>query len=92
MDENFIQNEKIFEGITARVIQHEYDHIEGVLFTEHLKPIKKAENKKETRKHAHGHCRSGLCHSSKPRTDHFLPKSAGISPHCLVSHLRILVL
>ena len=41
LDENFIRHEKTFEGITARVIQHEYDHIEGVLFTEHLKPLKK---------------------------------------------------
>ena len=32
---------KTFDGINARVIQHEYDHIEGVLFTERLKPVKK---------------------------------------------------
>jgi peptide deformylase len=31
----------VFTGINARVIQHEYDHIEGVLFTEKLKPLKK---------------------------------------------------
>lgn len=30
-----------FSGLTARVIQHEYDHIEGILFTDHLKPLKK---------------------------------------------------
>ncbi len=30
-----------FEGITARVIQHEYDHIEGVLFTDRINPLKK---------------------------------------------------
>ncbi len=30
-----------FDGYTARVIQHEYDHIEGILFTDLLKPIKK---------------------------------------------------
>lgn len=33
--------EKIFSGFTARVIQHEYDHIEGLLFIEKLKPLKK---------------------------------------------------
>jgi len=33
--------EKVFTGFTARVIQHEYDHIEGVLFVEKLKPLKK---------------------------------------------------
>lgn len=40
-DENFVQYDEIFKGIEARVIQHEYDHIEGVLFTEKLKPLKK---------------------------------------------------
>lgn len=38
---NLEQVEKEFTGFTARVIQHEYDHIEGVLFIEKLKPIKK---------------------------------------------------
>ncbi len=40
-DENFETHEKEFEGMNARVIQHEYDHIEGILFTELLKPIRK---------------------------------------------------
>ena len=40
-DENFEAHEQIFTGMDARVIQHEYDHIEGVLFTEKLKPIKR---------------------------------------------------
>ncbi|PHN07175.1 peptide deformylase [Flavilitoribacter nigricans] len=40
-DENFEEHEEVFTGINARVIQHEYDHIDGILFTEHLKPIKK---------------------------------------------------
>lgn len=40
-DENFQQFEETFTGINARVIQHEYDHIEGILFTERLKPLKK---------------------------------------------------
>lgn len=40
-DENFNEFTKTFEGLNARVIQHEYDHIDGILFTEHLKPIKK---------------------------------------------------
>ncbi len=41
MDENFKQHEKVFTGMTARVIQHEYDHVDGILFTELLKPIKR---------------------------------------------------
>ena len=40
-DENFETHEAVFTGINARVIQHEYDHIEGVLFTERLKPLKR---------------------------------------------------
>lgn len=40
-DENFVEHEEIFSGMNARVIQHEYDHIDGVLFTELLKPLKR---------------------------------------------------
>ena len=40
-DEHFEAHEATFTGINARVIQHEYDHIEGLLFTERLKPLKK---------------------------------------------------
>ena len=40
-DENFVLNKKSFSGIVARVIQHEYDHIEGVLFTDKLTSFKK---------------------------------------------------
>jgi peptide deformylase len=41
MDENFVEHEETFTGVNARVVQHEYDHIEGILFTERLKPLKK---------------------------------------------------
>lgn len=41
LDDNFNEHTTVFEGINARVIQHEYDHIEGNLFTEKLKPLKK---------------------------------------------------
>ena len=40
-DENFMEHTKTFTGITARVILHEYDHIEGKLFIDYLKPLKK---------------------------------------------------
>ena len=40
-DEDFNIHTEVFDGLTARVIQHEYDHIEGVLFTDHLSPLKK---------------------------------------------------
>ena len=47
LDENFEEHTGEFTGVTARVIQHEYDHIDGVLFIEHLKPIKKRLIKKK---------------------------------------------
>lgn len=40
-DDNFNLVEEEYEGLAARVIQHEYDHIEGVLFTDHINPLKK---------------------------------------------------
>ena len=41
MDEHFKEHVKTFDGITARVILHEYDHIEGKLFIDYLKPLKR---------------------------------------------------
>lgn len=41
VDENFEPHTRSFDGITARVILHEYDHIEGKLFIDHLKPLKR---------------------------------------------------
>lgn len=40
-DENWVKHDEIYDGLNARVIQHEYDHIDGILFLDHLKPIKK---------------------------------------------------
>jgi peptide deformylase len=40
-DENWEFHEEEFDGYKARIIQHEYDHIEGVLFTDHLSVLKK---------------------------------------------------
>jgi peptide deformylase len=40
-DENWKHHEATFKGLAARVIQHEYDHIEGKLFTDRLNPLRK---------------------------------------------------
>jgi len=40
-DQNWQAQEEVFDGLKARVIQHEYDHIEGVLFTDKLSALKK---------------------------------------------------
>lgn len=41
VNENFEPQRKTFSGITARVIQHEYDHLEGKLFIDYLSPLKR---------------------------------------------------
>ena len=41
LDENFKTHEETYNGLLARVIQHEYDHIEGILFTDKLSSLKK---------------------------------------------------
>jgi len=40
-DENFEEHTKTFRGLTARVILHEYDHLEGKLFIDYVSPLKK---------------------------------------------------
>jgi len=40
-DENFVEKTENFEGLIARVIQHEYDHIEGILFTDKVSNFKR---------------------------------------------------
>ncbi len=40
-DESFTPHTETFHGLTARIIQHEYDHIDGKLFIDYLKPLKK---------------------------------------------------
>jgi peptide deformylase len=41
VDENFQPQKEAFIGLTARIIQHEYDHIEGKLFIDRLKPLRR---------------------------------------------------
>lgn len=41
LDENFTEHDEEFEGLPARVIQHEYDHIEGEVFTDRLSPLRR---------------------------------------------------
>ncbi len=40
-DENFQLHDEVFDGYAARIIQHEYDHVDGILFTDHLSPLKR---------------------------------------------------
>ena len=41
MDENFVAHTETFNGISARVILHEYDHIQGKFFIDYLKPLRR---------------------------------------------------
>jgi peptide deformylase len=41
LDENFEEHVQTFDGMTARVILHEYDHLEGKLFIDRVKPLKR---------------------------------------------------
>jgi len=47
VDENFKQQKENLSGLAARVIQHEYDHIEGILFTDKISSLKKRLLKKK---------------------------------------------
>ena len=41
MDENFVDHDEVISGYLARVIQHEYDHLEGHVFTDRISPIRR---------------------------------------------------
>jgi peptide deformylase len=56
-DENFKKYIEEYEGIPARIIQHEYDHVEGVLFTDHLSGMRRTMIKKRLDKITKGQIR-----------------------------------
>ena len=41
MDENFVEHDEVISGYLARVVQHEYDHLEGHVFTDRISPIRR---------------------------------------------------
>lgn len=41
LDENFNEHIEVYDGYRARVVQHEYDHLEGHLFTDRIKPLRR---------------------------------------------------
>lgn len=47
LDEDFVEHVEVFDGMEARVVQHEYDHLEGLLFTEFFKPVKRRRVKRK---------------------------------------------
>ncbi len=47
LDENFKEHKEEYDGMVARIIQHEYDHIEGILFTDRISALRKRMVKKK---------------------------------------------
>lgn len=41
MDEDFVEHEEEIEGYLARVMQHEFDHLDGKMFIDHISPLRK---------------------------------------------------
>lgn len=41
VDEHFVAHDEVIEGFLARVIQHEFDHLEGKMFIDHISPLRK---------------------------------------------------
>lgn len=41
LDENFTPHDQVFTGFLSRIIQHEYDHLEGMVYIDHISPIRK---------------------------------------------------
>lgn len=41
LDTDFVEHEEVFEGFLARIIQHEYDHLDGILYIDRISPIRK---------------------------------------------------
>jgi peptide deformylase len=40
-DESWVYHDEVFDGYKARIIQHEYDHLDGILFTDRVSPLRK---------------------------------------------------
>lgn len=53
-DENFVEHDEELEGWCARAVQHEYDHIEGVVFTDHLSALRRSLMKSKLQNMARG--------------------------------------
>lgn len=59
LDRNFLKHTKTFKGMTARIIQHEYDHTQGVLYINRLKPLTKKLMESKLKKIASGNIVTG---------------------------------
>ena len=56
LDENFQPHEEVFEGIRSRIIQHEYDHLEGHVHVDRIAPLRKTLLQSKLRAISEGKC------------------------------------
>lgn len=56
LDEHFVEHEDVFEGIRSRVIQHEYDHLEGHVHVDRIAPMRKMMLSGKLRDISEGNC------------------------------------
>jgi len=56
LDENFQEHEEVFEGIRARIIQHEYEHLQGHVFVDSIAPLRKTLLQSKLRAISEGKC------------------------------------
>lgn len=54
VDQNFVEHDEVYGGLLARIIQHEYDHLDGILFVDRLPLIKKTMLKRKLNEIAKG--------------------------------------
>lgn len=55
-DENFVEHEEVLEGIRARIVQHEYDHLEGHVHVDRIAPLRKTLLSGKLRNISEGKC------------------------------------
>ena len=67
LDEDFKPHEQEFTGYASRIIQHEYDHLLGEVFTDHISPIRKQMIRTKLNNIAHGRVSCGYRTSAAPR-------------------------
>lgn len=58
MDENFVEHKEKVEGFLARVMQHEFDHLDGMMFIDHINPLRKQMIKSKLNKMLKGQART----------------------------------
>ena len=56
LDENFKEHEDVFEGVRARIIQHEYEHLQGHVYVDNIAPLRKTLLQSKLRAISEGKC------------------------------------